>query len=268
MRLLVALSAVALFPAFAQASGQMREDLPEVAGDFRPGLPDVNPRPIESDPDAALMATFAEFRAWSRAEGNPELLLFWNRELSDETTTRYRQRERGVSAVGASPGLVVGAYDEVSEQERTTGGAYADIHPDDAGDLETTFVSAFLRSGARIVDRDALMRKTSAGHDQADRSDQQFIESRALEQGIDYLVEILPDERGDSEAGFLFSVKVTHLPTSRITSTFRTTALPAAGPERLVAAPGGFERRRDDRNTIGRVAETLAAETMRALSGS
>ncbi len=267
MRFIPALCAIALLPAFAPAQAQMREGLPDVEGRERPDMPDVNPRRFEADPDAGLRQVFDNFRAWDRAQGRPQILVFWNRQLDDETTTRYRQRDRGVSAVAAGRGVVVGSYDRVSEQERTTGGARADLHPDDTGELETAFLSAFLRTGASVVDRNALMRKVSAGRDQADRSDQQYIEAQALEQGIDYLVEVLPDYRGDSKTGFGFSVKITHLPSSRIKASFRTAARPASGPERLVAAPGGFERRRNDRNTPDRVAEKLAGETMQALAG-
>jgi hypothetical protein len=150
------------------------------------------------------------------------------------------------------------------EEERTTGGTYSDLSTDNSASFETDFLAAFTRAGANIVDRRALMRKVSTGHGQGDRSDQQFIEAVALEQGVEYLVEVLPDHR-DNATGFLFTVKITHVPSSSVKAQFRTTALPAPGPERLVAMPGGFERHRNSRNTPERVAEQLAAETMRGL---
>jgi hypothetical protein len=266
MRILPMICAAALCPAIVPAEAQMRPGLPDVAGRERPNMPDVNPRRMEVDPDAGLYQVQDSFRRWNRAQGSPRILLFWNRELDDETTTRYRQRDRGVSAVAARPGVVVGSYDRISEQERTTGGTHADLHPDDTGELETAFLSAFVRTGAAVIDRAALMRKVSTREDQANRSDQQYVESQALEQGIDYLVEVLPDYRGDSDTGFGFTVKITHLPSSMVKARFRTTARPAPGPERLVAAPGGFERRRDDRVTPDRIAEKLAGETMQALT--
>lgn len=250
--------------AISPATAQTRAGLPPVAGGkMRTGLPQVNPRPFEADPDGPLHQALSDFGGWSRSVGSPTILLFWNRELSDDTTTRYRDRERGVGAIASRPGLVVGAYDRTREQERTTGGAHADLHPEDASVFESAFLSAFLRTGANVVDRKALMRKVSTVQDQSNRADQQFIESLAMGQGVDYLVEVLPDHSGDSETGFMFQVKITHLPTSRVKAQFRTSALPASGPERLIAMPGGFERQSESRNTPDRVAEQLAVETMR-----
>ena len=263
MRKSVTLCSLLLTLTAMPSAAQERPGMPALQGDLRPDLPDVNPRRFEADPDAGLHQAFADFDAWNRRANRPKILLFWNRQLTDDTTTRYRDRSRGVEAVGVAPGLVVSAYDRVREQERTTGGKHADLHPDDDGVLESGFVSAFIRSGANVVDRTALMRKVSTQQGQGDRPDQQYMESLALEQGVDYLVEILPEYRGDNATGMLFTVKITHLPTSQVRAQFRSAAQPAAGPERLVAGPGGFERTRDDRITTDRVADSLAAETMR-----
>ena len=231
---------------------------------YRDGLPNVAPRKAEGDPDAGLNRTIADFRAWNKAKGRPRLLLFWDRQLSDDTTTRYRDRAAGVVATAREPGAAVTAYDTVRETERTTGGKVGDLHPRDSSLYESGYVSAFLRAGANLVDRNALMRKVSARRGADDRSDQQFIESLALEEGVEYLVEIVP-EYSDDDTGYSFSVKVTHLPTSSLRAQFRSDARPASGPERLVARPGGFERERDSRITPDRVAEALAAETMQRL---
>lgn len=230
---------------------------------MRSGLPQVNARPFEADPDGPLHQALSDFGGWSRSVGSPTILLFWNRELSDETTTRYRERESGVGALASRPGFAVGAYERTREQERTTGGPYAELDPEDASVFESGFLAAFLRTGANVVDRKALMRKVSTAQDQPNRADQQFMESLALEQGVDYLVEVLPDHSGDSATGFMFQVKITHLPSSRVKAQFRTSALPSSGPERLIAMPGGFERHSESRNTPDRVAEQLAVETMR-----
>ena len=241
-----------------------RRNLPPVgAGEMRTGLPVVNPRAFEADPDTGLQQTYAQFGSWHRAAGSPRILLFWNRMLSDDTTTRYRARERGSSVFTARRGLEVEAYERTTEQERTTGVTYADLHPDNAEVFESGFLSAFLRTGANVVDRNALMRKVSTRHASEDRSDQQFMEALALEERVEYLVEVLPDYHGDSDTGITFTVKITHLPSSSVKASFRTAALPAPGPERLLARPGGFERHRDNRNTPHRIAEHLAAEVMK-----
>lgn len=249
----------------APLPAQMRPGMPPVAGgELRPNMPQVNPRRMEADPGERFRQISADFAEKNRAQGSPRILLFWNRKLDDETTTRYRSRDRGTSMVARRPGLAVGAYDRIQEQERTTGGTYEDMHPDDSSAYESAFLSAFLRAGANIVDRDALMRKVSAGSDAPDRADQQFIESQALEQGVAYLLEVLPSY-GSGPDGLVFQVKLTHLPTSAVKAQFRTAASPPSGPERLVARSGGFERHRDRCDTTECVAEQLAAEAMQRM---
>jgi hypothetical protein len=258
----IALAALAAALA-APAAAQSRPDVPPTfAGPQRPGTPAVNPRAYVPEAGAGLSQIFQSFGEWSHAHGNPRILLFWNRELGDETTTRYRDHTSGAIVHGVAPGAAVTTYDETSEAERTTGGAYTGMSRNRSFDYETGFVNAFVRSGANVVDRNALMRKVSSRHGQDDRSDQQFIESLALEQGIDYLVEVLPDYQA-SPTGFMFTIKVTHLPTSRVKAQFRTNGLPDNGPRRLVARPGGFVHETENRNNPTNVAETLAADTMR-----
>ena len=246
------------------AAAQTRDRLPPVGtGEARAGMPAVNPRRIAPDPDEPLYRAFADFGAWARSAGSPRILLFWNRELSEDAATRERTVERGVGLAVSAPGAAAGGWERTVEQQRTTGGRFAALHPEDSSILESGFVSAFLGTGANVVDRNALMRKVSAAKGSADRHDTQFIESLALEQGVDYLVEVLPIPDGGSDTGFTFQVKITHLPSSAVRAQFRTSALPAPGPRRLEAVPGGFEARRDSRNTRDRVADQLASETMR-----
>lgn len=265
MRFLLLLSAASAAFAGTEASAQMRSELPDVEpGYSRPDMPDVMSRRIDPNPEWGMRQTFDDFGAWNRRAGTPKILFFWNRELTDDSSSRNRRVSRSVTAVASRPGLIVGASEHTEEDELTTGGEYSYLHPEDSADLETGFLNAFLSTGANILDRRALMRKVSTVQDKGDRSDKQYIESQALEQGVDYLVEVLPDPAADSETGFVFTVKITHLPSSTIKSQFRTDALPVTGPARLVAGPGGFERRIENRTTPENVARTLAAETMRS----
>jgi hypothetical protein len=254
--------AAALAVSAAPGAAQRADVPPTYVGGMRPGTPAVNPRAYVPEAGAALSRVFQSFGEWSRNHGNPRILLFWNRELGDETTTRYRDHTSGAVVTGVRPGVAVTTYDETSGPERTTGGNYTGMSRNRSADYESSFVNAFVRSGANVVDRNALMRKVSSRHGQDDRSDQQYIESLALEQGIDYLVEVLPDYTG-SPTGFMFTIKVTHLPTSRVKAQFRTNGLPDNGPARLVARPGGYVHETENRNTPENVAEALAADTMR-----
>lgn len=263
LHLLTPIGAVALLASAAPGVAQTRTDVPPTyAGPMRPGMPAVNPRAYVPEAGAALSQIFQSFGDWSRNHGNPRILLFWNRELGDETTTRYRDHTSGAVVTAVGPGVAVTGYDETSGAERTTGGKYSAIGRSRSAEYESSFVNAFVRSGANVVDRNALMRKVSSRHRQEDRSDQQFIESLALEQGVDYLVEVLPDYQA-SPTGFMFTIKITHLPTSRVRAQFRTNGLPENGPARMVARPGGYVREVENRNNPENVAEALAADTMR-----
>lgn len=262
---LIAFSAVGVLLA-GSALAQQRTGLPPVQGGAeRPGLPAVNSKPAAVDPDADQKRTLAAFSNWNRAQGRPRMLVYWNRQLDDETTTRYRDVTTTGAAVVAGRNVAVGGAVTVKEQERTTGGLYAEMWSD-GGVIQNGYFGTLLNAGANVIDRAALMRKVSTKKDAADRSDQQFIESLALEQGIDYLVEILPQTDAGSPTGYAFTVKITHLPTSSIRGQFRTIALPTAGPKKWVAGTGGFYREQDSRVTADNIARTLASETLGAFT--
>lgn len=249
-----------------EAVAQQRTGLPPVqGGNQRPDMPAVNPKPAAVDPDADQKRALAAFSSWNRAQGRPRMLVYWNRQLDDETTTRYRDVTTTGAAVAAGRNVAVGGSVTVKEQQRTTGGLHAEMWSD-GGIIQNGYFGALLNAGANVIDRSALMRKVSTRKDKEDRSDQQFIESLALEQGIDYLVEILPETDAGSPTGYAFAVKITHLPTSSIRGQFRTIALPNAGPKKWVAGTGGFYRDQDSRITADNIARVLATETLGAFT--
>jgi hypothetical protein len=256
----VLVAAVASTPTIA---APMRENMPAVAG-MRPDMPDVEPGMMAADPDAGRRGVQARFSGWNRAHGRPQMLIYWDRQLDDETTTRYRDHSYGTAASMAAPGIGVTSYESVREQQRVTGGTDASIGTDDSDDLETSFVSAFLDAGANLIDRSALMRKVSTRQAHDDRSDQQYMESLALERGVTYLVQVSPSYRSDG-SGYSFAVKITHLPTSRVVAQFRSVAQPVSGPEHFVAARGGFQKAQANRNTPDLIGRTLAADVMMRL---
>ena len=237
--------------------------MPDVARE-RPGMPDVmTPGPRAYSIDVAN-GSIEQFRSWARRAGNPRILLFWNTEFSDETSTRSRLVAREDSVTRVYRDGVTRSREATIEDERTTGGK---VHRLDRGheeELENAFVSTFAETNANLVDRAAVMRKASVRQDKSDRVDQQYMEALALEQGIDYLVEVLPEYAAGTATGLRFGVKVLHVPSSRIVARFSSEARPTAGPERLVARAGGFRRERDENLSAGAIGRTLAAETMRS----
>lgn len=256
------LLSVALLPLTA-AAAQERPGMPDVAGE-REGMPDVmtpGPRGYSAD---LYASSVQQFRSWASRSGNPRILLFWNTAFSDETSTRSRLVAREDSVTTVSPGRVTRSREATLEDERTTGGKVHWLERESEDALENAFVSAFAESQANLVDRAAVMRKASVRQDKSDRVDQQYMEALALEQGIDYLVEVLPEYAGGANTGMRFAVKVLHVPSSRIVARFSSEARPTPGPERLVARPGGFRRERDENLSAGAIGRTLAAETMRS----
>lgn len=247
---------------------------------YREGQPEVRTAPREADPNAAADATLNAFAQWYAAQGKPRLLFFWNRALSDETTTRrtdkvIEDRRYGESTSGETTSTRFGEAtlkdtDGVDhrvtsrESEAITGRAYSPVNRQASDTLETSFVNAFLAAGVDIVDRDALIRRLSIEHPREDRGDIQFLESQALASGIQYLVEVLPDPKPDSPTGLLFTVKIKDLTRSSLRAQFQTRAVPPAGPSRIVAVPGvGFQRQAGaSRATPPLVAVQLAVETM------
>jgi len=250
------------------------------AAQYRAGQPEVRPPPAVADPNAPADAALQAFAGWYASAGRPRLLFFWNRALTDETTTRrtdkvVEDRRYGESTSGettstrfgdASIKDTDGVEHKVTshESEALTGKAYSQVNRQASDLLETVFINTFLTAGVEIVDRDALIRRLSLAFPKEDRGDIQFLEAHALASGIQYLVEVLPDPQASSPTGMVFTVKIKHLPSSSLRAQFQTRAVPPAGPSRIVAVPGaGFQRQAaEDRTTPPLVAVQLAVETM------
>lgn len=250
------------------------------AAQYRAGQPEVRPPPREADPNAGADAALNAFASWYQAAGRPRMLLFWNRQLTDETTTRrtdriIEDRQYGVSSSGETTSTrfgeatikdTDGTERKVTsrESEAITGGTYSKMNRQASDVLETVFVNTFLAVGVQVVDRDALIRRLSIENPREERADVQYLESQAMATGIQYLIEILPSPEQGSPTGLSFIVKIKHLPTSSLTAQFQTRATVPPGPSRIVPVPGvGFQRQAGaDRNTPPLVAAQLATETM------
>jgi len=250
------------------------------AAQYRADQPEVRPAPGIADPNAEADASLTAFAHWYAAAGRPRLLIFWNRALTDETTTRrtdkvVEDRQYGESTNTETTGTRFGEASlretdgtdrkvTSRESEAITGHAYSAMNKSASSLLETVFINTFLAAGVDIADRDALIRRLSLEHPKEDRGDVQLLESQALASGIPYLVEILPDPQASSPTGLVFTVKIKHLPSSSLRAQFQTQAVPPPGPSRIVAVPGvGFQRQAGaDRTNPPLVAAQLATETM------
>ena len=248
----------------------------------RPGLPAVNTPLPAADPEAANRGTLAAFSAWNARQGRPSLLLFWNRQLIEDGTSQYdavtsttlegsADRSSGVSVGWASAGASSSTSASVSAvtrsySERTTSGKYGFGDGLFSKGVESSLMGTLLGAGARVMDREALIRSVGAAKSKDERMDIQHLETLALQKGVKYLIEVLPNDNAGSPTGVSFTVKVTHLPTSTIKAQFVTTGEPPKGPAKFVAANGGFERRADEsHNTPERIGKQVALEAMSRL---
>ena len=197
-------AAVVALAAASPALAQMRPEAPGVT--YRDGMPAVNaPAPVAA-PDAANSQASAGFARWYAAAGRPSILLFWNRELIEDATTMYDNvqssaaigaaRSDAASVAGAG-GYAVGGYGAAAGesvrygagsrssaamvatesrqyQERSTDSRYAIADPTYGHGVESAISSTLISAGAKIVSREALMRKVSTGKTKEDRLDIQL----------------------------------------------------------------------------------------------
>jgi hypothetical protein len=244
------------------------------AAQYRDGMPGVNAAPPPANPDVGNHATSASFSAWYAKAGRPSMLLFWNRELTDDATTEYESRvttSTGAAVASVSGGGVTYAEGAlVSEttagQRRLTETQYSNLGGAYSQALESAYLGALLNAGVKVIDREAMMRTVSRREDRENRLDKQWLETLALEQGIKYLIEVLPNASPRSPTGMSFTIKVTHLPTSTVKAQFVTSGDPPVGPTRIMAGPNGLERRAPEgRRTDELVGAQLAFDTMNRL---
>lgn len=269
---------LALAVALAAPAASQQRAAPPDAG-YRSGMPAVNAAPPKVDPDAGNYGAAGAFADWNARNGRPSILVFWNRELIEDGTTLYDTvtatrvdgaaekgafvaRGRGVTVAGSAAAASV-TSETRSYQERTTDSRYGFRDDLFAKQVESAMVGTFLSAGARVMDREALIRNLSAGKARDERLDIQHLETVALKQGVKYLVEVLPDNAAGSATGVSFTVKITHLPTATVRGQFVTTGEPPRGPTRLVAGPSGFERRAaEGRATPELIGAQVAYEAM------
>lgn len=276
---LVALAALLVAgPALAQ---QYRPEAPAVT--YREGMPDVNTPAPSANPDAGNYASSGSFARWYAGAGRPTMLMFWNRQLIEDATSQYDSvqttssagiavgqaaavRGRGWAA-SASSGMAASASESRQYQERMTDSSYGFRSNNFSRGVESSILNTFLSAGAKIVDREAVIRKVSAKQSREDRMDIQYLETLAMGQGIQYLIEILPDDDASSPTGVTFTIKVTHLPTSTVRAQFTTSGNPPRGEAKWVAVNGaGFEKRAAaSRQTPQLIGAQVAYDTMTKL---
>jgi len=246
----------ACLAAGAAAAQPMRMEAPPAL--YRQGEPMVLTPAPQASPNSPNEALVATFRQWSRRSGNPSFVVFWARSLTDDATSDFASYFAEV--ISATPWTLSDV--QVSGRVAATDSRDQRIGQQMSEALQASFMNTLINSGGRVMDREALMRKVSLKQSVTERRDKQYLETLALEQGVEFLIEIVPDYKPSSPTDLTFLVKVTHLPTSTIRAQFASDGRPPAGRARFVAGAAGFERRTENRMTVQNVGAQIAYDTM------
>jgi hypothetical protein len=251
LKLLSAVAALAMLGAAMPVSAQYQ------AGQYRPDQPPVA-SPMRENPEAGNDSATASFRQWNRREKNPTIMVFWSRTLSDDATDDFNSYFSEV--IVATP-WVLSTYQEAGTQRKTDSRDQRLGRQLSEG-LQGAFMNTLIEGGGSVIDREALMRKVALKQGKADRSDKQNIESLALAQGVQYLVQIVPDKKPGSVTELTFNIKVIYLPTSAIKAQFVASGKPPPGPTSYVTTSRGYQKVTETRMTVENIGAQIAYDTM------
>ncbi len=242
------------------------------------------PAPTPRAEDAVLQ----RFRSAYSARKQPRLAVFWNRQLSDQVATTYRDGLRIRSTGGAEStrthdetrsldGVTsmtqnTSSFDKTTDIDRRDGPinsaprrpGFAELND---WQFENGFTNAFLNAGGRLIDRNLIIRGSAEAKNPDGRPNLQGIEAAALAAKADLLMEVLQTPDQTSPSGFAFRVAIKDLKSGMIVTNVVSRAVPREeGPPRYVATNQGFERATQSYG-VDDVGNTLALETMSALLG-
>jgi hypothetical protein len=251
MRLLkLTFSIVAAMAFSSAANAQYREGQP----------PTLDPPPPAPDAETVAVSNFGP--AYRRA-GTPRIVIFWNRHFDDEVASRYRQKteyEQHNHDDGAVHGSITTGDERISSKRRDLVTEPVDW------DMEGAFNSAMTGSGARLVDRASIMRIQGVADGAEERANVQGIETRAITDKADIIVEILSSADSRAIDGISYRVVAKDVRNAVVLADFTTSGRPPARQMPYVAGPNGFERARQPEPGPEDIGRQLAVELMQALT--
>lgn len=263
---------------------------------YREGQPPVLVPAPESSPEVVIevevpsLHVRQSFRESYQRAGAPRLAVFWNRTLSDGLRDMIAD-ERIVINVSSSSAF--GGEDKtVSQRETDRFEVQAESRRDDGAraspvteigefQFQTGYLQPLIEEGASVIDRAAIMRITDAVHRLKDAAvpldDRQLVETAALKDHADLLIQIALSPSIESETGVFFHVSVLEVQTGRIRATFLhdgTFPDPPEAPPSLVwkAVRGGYILVAEESETkepkigLEQMGRILSEKTMMALA--
>lgn len=229
------------------------------------------------------------FRHAYQAAGRPRVVLLWNRELTDQTSTATMQRleiqDTASGRGGGSSQTTAGFAGSASTYERSgasnrslvaSAGTVVLAAPAratalserEAAMLEQAFLSAMGRGGMRFIDRALVMRTTAASQHRGG-GDQQLIETDALMKHGDMIMEVLLVDDKEAPLGYAFNVRLKDLHQGFAASTVYSRAIPTPRAQpagHWQAGADGYEYRPNvPQLKIADIGEALARDVMAGL---
>jgi hypothetical protein len=228
------------------------------------------------------------FRASYEAAGRPRIVLFWNVAFDDETETvrqaiettnrdgtqRTNSLHKQTSGPAGAAQLIEDQTDNREKVERVT--THREIDPAkqssllsdrNSAQLESTLRQQLQNAGVRLLDRAASIRLTEAEKDRAG-VDPKLIETDAVMDRAELLLEIIMVKDADAPLGAAFKVAVTELKSGEQIASLYTLARPELPPPpgRYVVTNTGFEWRQPPVQVgIPEIGVELSRELMQAL---
>jgi hypothetical protein len=253
---------------------------------------------------AAREQVVRDFSAAYQKAKKPKIAIFWNRELTDTLDEWYgtsrvvitQQGQGSLSGNYGSNNLNLSgqgnSQTSIEQQKRTGSDQRAQFSETREWQFQDGFLGPFLKAGAYVVDRAAIVRLTGVN---AGGMNGKAIETQALSGMADILIEVLAGNTSQSRSGYELRARVLETKTGRILGYVNSRGLkewnekqeaiatnrgfilpdddeddesfgPNSGPEKYRATSQGFKATRKPPK-LDVVAQNLAYNVMDSLMG-
>jgi hypothetical protein len=289
VRSILIATALATLGTAVTASAQYRDgQQPPVGGGgpYRDGQPMVmTPPPPPADP---AIGASARFRAAYARAGRPRIVIFWNREFTDDVATKHESytnlhSRTDVSGQSSSSTNVGYGYADTASQGSASSETNASIRSGvdnmtdnrrdssfseaEDFDAEASFTSQLQGAGANLIDRTSIMRTTGLAKRAGETSNIQGIETSAILGKADIVLEVVQLADSRKASGVSFRVIARNVRSGKVVATLSTSARPPVGRMPFVAGSDGrLVRAVAPEPGPQQIGRQLAVETMSALS--
>ncbi|WP_144037373.1 hypothetical protein [Sphingomonas sp. TZW2008] len=238
-----------------------------------------------SPPDPAVTRTAGFAAAYARAR-SPRIVVFWNRELTDDLDTDreqvttlsgttssngethradYTRRRAGYADMSSS------STEHVEGEIRSTSrridkGRRASVHSEAIDfDIERGFCDTLAGAGVRLVDRTAILRAAGLA---ANTTNVQEAEARGLLDRAELLIEVVPMTDPRTPSGTSYRIIARELSTGRVLARLSSAGRGTAQKMPFVAGTDGFVRATPREASPSELGRRVAIDTMAALSNA